>query len=954
LTEDFTTYTETDIPANRIQNVTTNSYDIVGVDLDEIVYLSRLYGVDYFTGDFIHDITVEFTAGVQNGRYYPWVLADTADDYDSLPDNTLAIMAQRLMAGQWRLQLYEKGVASDNYTHPNDNPITFYLTVYRKGTELGCRIYSDSARTTLVDILIVALSGSNDFDYLLGCSTDVSLGGRSLTCAVSNLDFDGGIYSEELPASFTVRQGIADLHAEFDVAQGIEDLFAEFVVIRSATLDLPAEFFVQNAGTVELAAEFVVRHSVPSALVLGPQTATADATYWALAWPFQRKVWYSAGRHWVFYEHDDQLRYVSSVDGVTWDGPTDIRSCTTSRLFGTWVDDNGYLHYAYCRSGNGRTLKYRRGFLESDGTIAWSALEQDASPPYATEQFFPAICVDDAGYPWLTWTRGELYQRRDQMVSKSSTNDGTWTTAPNYPVQLRPPRWYITANITPIADGKAFVSHVEGNRTLVRGWLCDDDGPGAEQVQDLPSDATGSEYGITTIVSLGATAWVAIDTDDGAYVAKYQDGNWVGVVQVDAAGTWPPIIFMVGRFIYVAWLQIEGGGTPNTWMRRISMDGGTTWGASGVLLYAPGGVSRGYYANFAPHLESPLGFAWLHPHPGLAIYYGWLDVVSAPELICTFDVGQNTVNLLAEFNVRHADSADLLGEFFVKQGTEDLKGIFNVGQDSVDLKGIFDVGQDSVDLTTRFEVGQGSAELLGRFEAQAIAELLGKFEAQATTGLLGKFDVGQDSAELLVCFLIPRVYDFSGGMGISFDWWGSGGVDQNIDFEMWSLTGGWVGRFPDGPAEWRQVQLSWDGLTSVDLDGTRPDRSQIIGIYWTYHTSGIRRIDGIRAWMKQDLLCKVVIRNASASGLLSKFEAQATAELLGKVEIQQSGSAELLGRAEARQSRSAGLLGKFEAQATAELLGKFEAQISLDLLADLIIRHRSTAEVLGKFKVSKP
>jgi len=162
--------------------------------------------------------------------------------------------------------------------------------------------------------------------------------------------------------------------------------------------------------------------------------------------------------------------------------------------------------------------------------------------------------------------------------------------------------------------------------------------------------------------------------------------------------------------------------------------------------------------------------------------------------------------------------------------------------------------------------------------------------------LFAGFEVGQDSAGLKTLFLIPRAYDFSGSMGISFYWWGSGGLDQNIDFEMQSLTGGWIGSFPDGPAEWRQIQLSWDDLTPVDLDGTRPDRSQIIGIYWTYHTHGVRRLAGIQAWMRQDLLCKVFIRNASVSDLLSKFEAQASQDLLGK----------------------------FEAQATLDLLGKFE------------------------------
>jgi len=318
-------------------------------------------------------------------------------------------------------------------------------------------------------------------------------------------------------------------------------------------------------------------------------------------------------------------------------------------------------------------------------------------------------------------------------------------------------------------------------------------------------------------------------------------------------------------------------------MRRISMDGGTTWGASGVLLNVPNGVSRGYYSSFAPHLENPLGFAWLKPHPGLAIEYGWLDVISAPELICSFNVGQDVEDLKATSAIRHIGTPQNLHAVFELQTSVDLLGESVVRHTRArELKAIFNVGQDSVDLPARFEVGQGSTELLGKFEAQAIAELLSRFEAQVTAELLGRFEVGQGSADLLALFLIPRAYDFSSGMGISFDWWGSGGVDQQIDFEMWSLTGGWVGRFPDGPAEWRQVQISWDDLTPVDLNGTRPDSSQIIGIYWTYHTPGVRRIDGIRAWMRQDLLCKVVIKNANVSDLLGKFEIQASQDLLCK------------------------------------------------------------------------
>ncbi|GAG00235.1 unnamed protein product, partial [marine sediment metagenome] len=72
--------------------------------------------------------------------------------------------------------------------------------------------------------------------------------------------------------------------------------------------------------------------------------------------------------------------------------------------------------------------------------------------------------------------------------------------------------------------------------------------------------------------------------------------------------------------------------------------------------------------------------------------------------------------------------------------------------------------------------------------------------------------------------------------------------------------------------------------------------SQIIGIYWTYHTPGVRRIDGIRAWMRQDLLSKAVIRHPNIAELLGKFEAQTTANLLAKFEAQ--GVADLLGKFE--------------------------------------------------------
>ena len=155
--------------------------------------------------------------------------------------------------------------------------------------------------------------------------------------------------------------------------------------------------------------------------------------------------------------------------------------------------------------------------------------------------------------------------------------------------------------------------------------------------------------------------------------------------------------------------------------------------------------------------------------------------------------------------------------------------------------------------------------------------------------------------------------DLSPSEGIAFYWWGSGGVDQNIDFEMRSTTGSWVGKFYDGPAEWRWVFLSWADLTEVDLDGSRPDSSNVTGFFWTYHTDGVRRVDYIVGWRRQDLRADFEVRQETSQFLSAKFKAQVSLNLL------------------------AGLI--------------VSNRVSLNLLAGLIVRNRSTVEVLAKFAV---
>jgi len=218
--------------------------------------------------------------------------------------------------------------------------------------------------------------------------------------------------------------------------------------------------------------------------------------------------------------------------------------------------------------------------------------------------------------------------------------------------------------------------------------------------------------------------------------------------------------------------------------------------------------------------------------------------------------------------------------------------------------------------------------------------------------------------------------DLSHSGGIAFYWWGSGGVDQQIDFEMKSPTGSWVGRFYDGPAEWRWVFLSWADLTEMDLDGSRPDKSDITDLLWTYHTAGVRRVDYIVGWWPQDLRADFEVRGKGSQNLSGKFEAQVSLNLLGSLIVRNIGSSELssqfdvgkdstelFSRFEVGQG-SQGLFGWFVVTllvsesvdaGLAESLGWGDVLLQSEDLQDQIAESitffpiKGSAELLGKF-----
>lgn len=161
--------------------------------------------------------------------------------------------------------------------------------------------------------------------------------------------------------------------------------------------------------------------------------------------PNWRSSFYAAGKYWAFYDksynvYGTNIYYKTSADGVSWSSEYTITTLAGYDVRGYSVClQNGYLHLVYSahKSGVNDLVLYRRGVPESDNSITWSAVEQTAVTLASTSEIIynPCVAVDSNGYPFIVY--GHQYSIVDKSsATKSSANDGTWSTAGGYPFEL--------------------------------------------------------------------------------------------------------------------------------------------------------------------------------------------------------------------------------------------------------------------------------------------------------------------------------------------------------------------------------------------------------------------------------------------------------------------------------------------------------------------------------------
>ena len=174
--EDLTTYTKED-PNNKL-TVTSSKVTWTSLGDNQTAYLYKDIGVDYFDADFEHRMTVRINSSgtTTNTLKAGWALANAINDLYQLQVAEETFLALRcLTAGDgtpW-LGLLEH-VGTTTYVGGAgivSYDTTYYLTIKRDESEgdygkLYLYVYTDSARTNLLNSGSLALHTKTDFRYI--------------------------------------------------------------------------------------------------------------------------------------------------------------------------------------------------------------------------------------------------------------------------------------------------------------------------------------------------------------------------------------------------------------------------------------------------------------------------------------------------------------------------------------------------------------------------------------------------------------------------------------------------------------------------------------------------------------------------------------------------------------------------------------------------------------------
>lgn len=321
-------------------------------------------------------------------------------------------------------------------------------------------------------------------------------------------------------------------------------------------------------------------YSLSSSADLNANSGTRAVT--ASRIPKQNSGFYGQGRYWRFFGDFDiandpgpyDFCFTSSLDGVTWETTT-VETAggipVASAQFSIDYDTSANKVYV-CRNIQSNGIfhdgcEFRRGTPNSNGTISWDDTWQTVVPAGSK--------LGDISIAVLTDGKVVIGGEDDTsyIVYKSSTTDGTWTTASGYPLTVR------TTDATNPPSSLVVALNAGEYYVLSASWDLDAIGVGFNVSGSDSSPVVTEEPGLTELpieadsgsnakvprmsaISVGGVVHYAYQTSSQSvrYGSRSTDGTFIDEIEVtDGVGyvgdtnTFPVPVVDGNGDIHVMW-----------------------------------------------------------------------------------------------------------------------------------------------------------------------------------------------------------------------------------------------------------------------------------------------------------------------------------------------------------------------------------------------------------------
>ena len=200
-TENFTTFDTTADPNSRF-TITSSKIESRGLTDGEDAWWADDKGASHFGATFTHYFTVTLKSTTSNWiRIGAWAVSNVVDDCEFWAQNDSEAVGVYLIERTNKIQFedYESD-SSDSYTYSGSGP--WYCSANRTSeTAAELRIYSDAARTTLLDTLLVPVTSGRRFQYVFAAHSNNNGGSDTFDLDIEDLDLNEGDVSSESSSS---------------------------------------------------------------------------------------------------------------------------------------------------------------------------------------------------------------------------------------------------------------------------------------------------------------------------------------------------------------------------------------------------------------------------------------------------------------------------------------------------------------------------------------------------------------------------------------------------------------------------------------------------------------------------------------------------------------------------------------------------------------------------------